>query len=70
MGYATELTGNMPYERYTMGQMIPRARDALVRGIFEYGASGSSQTVQKHARWASGAPKGWPRCARSLSLRA
>ena len=60
MGYATQLTGNMPYERYTMGQMIPRARDALVRGIFEYGASGSSQTVQKHARWAV-------RCAERLA---
>ena len=40
MGYATELTGNMPQERYTMGQMIQRACDALVRGIFEYDASG------------------------------
>ena len=52
MGYATELTGNMPYERYTAGQMVPRMRDALVRGIFEYGASGPTQTVQKHLRWA------------------
>ena len=54
MKYATELTGNMPYERYTMGQMIPRMRDALVRGIFEYDASGPTQTVQKHLR--SGSP--------------
>ena len=60
MGYATELTGNVPHERYTVGQMIPRMRDALVRGIFEYGASGSSQTVQKHARWAV-------RCAERLA---
>ena len=52
MGYATELTGNVPHERYTVEQMIPRARDALVRGIFEYDASGSKPTVQKHARWA------------------
>ena len=52
MKYATELTGNMPYERYTAGQMVPRMRDALVRGIFEYGASGPTQTVQKHLRWA------------------
>ena len=52
MGYATELTGNVPHERYTVEQMIPRARDALVRGIFEYGASGPKPTVQKHARWA------------------
>ena len=52
MGYATRLTGNMPYERYTMGQMIPRMRDALVWGIFEYDASGSKPTVQKHSRWA------------------
>ena len=43
----------MPYERYTMGQMIPRMRDALVRGIFEYGMSGPAQTVQKHLRWGS-----------------
>ena len=50
MGYATELTGNMPYERYTVEQMIPRMRDALVRGIFEYDASGPTQTVQKHLR--------------------
>ena len=50
MKYATELTGNMPYERYTVEQMIPRMRDALVRGIFEYGASGPTQTVQKHLR--------------------
>ena len=52
MGYATELTGNVPHERYTVEQMIPRARDALVRGIFEYDASGPKPTVQKHARWA------------------
>ena len=52
MRYATQLTGNMPYERYTMGQMIPRMRDALVRGIFEYGASGPAQTVRKYMRWA------------------
>ena len=52
MGYATELTGNVPHERYTVGQMIPRGRDALVRGIFEYDASGPKPTVQKHARWA------------------
>ncbi len=50
MGYAMELTGNMPYERYAMGQMIQRARDALVRGIFEYGMSDPKPTVQKHAR--------------------
>ena len=55
MGYATELTGNMPYERYTVEQMIPRMRDALVRGIFEYDASGPTRTVQKHLRWAVGA---------------
>ena len=60
VGYATELTGNVPYERYTMGQMIPRARDALVRGIFEYDASGPTRTVQKHARWAV-------RCAERLA---
>ena len=60
MRYATQLTGNMPYERYTMGQMIPRARDALVRGIFEYDASGPTQTVQKHLRWAV-------RCAERLA---
>ena len=52
MGYATHLTGNMPRERYTVEQMIPRASDALIRGIFEYGASGRAQTVQKHLRWA------------------
>ena len=45
MKYATELTGNMPHERYTVEQMIPRGRDALVRGIFEYGTSGPFQTV-------------------------
>ena len=60
MGYATELTGNMPYERYTVEQMIPRMRDALVRGIFEYDASGPTQTVQKHLRWAV-------RCAERLA---
>ena len=60
MEYATELTGNMPYERYTVEQMIPRMRDALVRGIFEYGASGPTQTVQKHLRWAV-------RCAERLA---
>ena len=60
MGYATELTGNMPYERYTVEQMIPRMRDALVRGIFEYGASGPTRTVQKHLRWAV-------RCAERLA---
>ena len=60
MGYATQLTGNMPYERYTVEQMIPRMRDALIRGIFEYGASGLFQTVQKHARWAV-------RCAERLA---
>ena len=60
MGYATELTGNMPRERYTIEQMIPRMRDALVRGIFEYGMSDPSQTVQKHARWAV-------RCAERLA---
>ena len=60
MKYATELTGNMPYERYTVEQMIPRMRDALVRGIFEYGASGPTQTVQKHLRWAV-------RCAERLA---
>lgn len=60
MGYATELTGSMPYERYTMGQMIQRARDALIRGIFEYNTPGSYQTVQKHARWAA-------RCAERLA---
>ena len=52
IGYATELTGNVPHERYTMEQMIQRVRDALVRGIFEYNTSGSKPTVQKHARWA------------------
>ena len=52
MGYATELTGNVPHERYTMEQMIPRMRDALVQGIFEYDAPGSKPTVQKHSRWA------------------
>ena len=60
MGYATQLTGNMPYERYTVEQMIPRMRDALVRGIFEYDAFGPTQTVQKHARWAV-------RCAERLA---
>ena len=60
MKYATELTGNMPYERYTVEQMIPRMRDALVRGIFEYDASGPTQTVQKHLRWAV-------RCAERLA---
>ena len=60
MKYATELTGNMPCERYTVEQMIPRMRDALVRGIFEYGASGPTRTVQKHARWAV-------RCAERLT---
>ena len=60
MGYATELTGNVPHERYTMGQMIPRVRDALVRGIFEYDASGPNRTVQKHLRWAV-------RCAERLA---
>ena len=60
MGYATQLTGNMPHERYTMEQMIPRARDALVRGIFEYGASDPTRTVQKHLRWAV-------RCAERLA---
>ena len=60
MKYATELTGNMPYERYTVEQMIPRMRDALVRGIFEYGASGPTPTVQKHLRWAV-------RCAERLA---
>ena len=60
MKYATELTGNMPYERYTVEQMIPRARDALVRGIFEYDASGPTQTVQKHLRQAV-------RCAERLA---
>ena len=60
MGYATELTGSMPHERYTMGQMIQRTRDALVRGIFEYDTSGSKPTVQKYARWAV-------RCAERLA---
>ena len=60
MKYATELTGNMPYERYTVEQMIPRMRDALVRGIFEYDASGPTQTVHKHLRWAV-------RCAERLA---
>ena len=60
MKYATQLTGNMPHERYTVEQMIPRARDALVRGIFEYDASGPTQTVQKHLRWAV-------RCAERLA---
>ena len=50
----------MLHERYTMGQMIRRARDALVRGIFEYGASGPTQTVQKHLR-------GAVRCAERLA---
>ena len=52
MRYATQLTGNMPRERYTVEQMIPRMRDALVRGIFEYDSFGPTQTVQKHLRWA------------------
>ncbi len=60
IGYATELTGNVPHERYTMEQMIQRVRDALVRGIFEYNTSGSKPTVQKHARWAV-------RCAERLA---
>ena len=60
MGYATQLTGNMPHERYTVEQMIPRGRDALVRGIFEYDASGRAQTVQKYLRWAI-------RCAERLA---
>ena len=60
MGYATELIGSMPYERYTMRQMIPRARDALIWGIFEYDASGPARTVQKHLRWAV-------RCAERLA---
>ena len=45
MGYATELTGNVPHECYTMGQMIHRGRDALIQGIFEYDASDPRQTV-------------------------
>ena len=60
MGYATELTGSVPHERYAMGAMIQRARDALVRGIFEYDTSGPKPTVQKHARWAA-------RCAERLA---
>ena len=46
----TALVGAMPYEFYTIEQMIPIARDALARGIFEYDASGSYQTVQKRLR--------------------
>ena len=53
MGYATEMTGNVPHERYTVEQMIPRMRDALVRRIFKYNTSGPKQTVQRHARWAA-----------------
>ena len=60
MEYATELTGNVPHERYTLDQMIPVTRDALVRGIFEYGMSDPKPTVQKHARWAA-------RCAERLA---
>ena len=60
MEYATELTGSMPHERYTTEQMVPRMRDALVRGIFKYDASGPKPTVQKHARWAV-------RCAERLA---
>ena len=70
MGYATELTGNMPYERYTVEQMIPRMRDALVRGIFEYDASGPPRPCKNTCAGQCGAPKGWPGCARSRSSRA
>ena len=49
----TALVGVMPYELYTIEQMIPIARDALARGIFEYDASGPSQTVQKRLRGAA-----------------
>ena len=48
----TGLVGVMPYELYTIEQMIPIARDALTRGIFEYDASGPSGTVQKRLRGA------------------
>ena len=60
MEYATELTGNVPHERYTMEQMIQRARDALARRIFEYDTPGSKLTVQKYACWAV-------RCAERLA---
>ena len=49
----TALVGVMPYELYTIEQMIPIARDALARGIFKYDASGPSQTVQKRLRGAA-----------------
>ena len=49
----TGLVGVMPYELYTIEQMIPIARDALARGIFEYDASGPSQIVQKCLRGAA-----------------
>ena len=46
----TGLVGVMPYELYTIEQMIPIARDALTRGIFEYDASGPSGTAETPAR--------------------
>ena len=51
--YVADLASNMPYERYTVDQMIPMVRDALIRGIFEYDASGPVQTVRKRLREAA-----------------
>ena len=71
MKYATELTGNMPYERYTVEQMIPRMRDALVRGAYSSTTRPAPPRPCKNTCGGQyGAPKGWPGCARSRSSRA
>ena len=50
---AAVLARGMPYERCAVDQMIPVVRDALVGGIFEFGASGPAQTVRRRVREAA-----------------
>ena len=70
MKYATELTGNMPYERYTVEQMIPRMRDTpwCKNTCGAYSSTitrpAPAQTVEAKTPAVGtvfyGAPKGWP----------